>query len=92
MVLPPVDGGFFVGNKMKAKDLVAQYGENLIGKRVFTQPMGEYPGGVAKVVKLWPDGNASEIVMVVDHPKTGEIGVFENEEIIRIDDVERIDR
>lgn len=64
---------------MKAIQLRAIHMINLIGKQVMTEPMGEYPGGVAKVTKLFPDPSAPEIVFQVKHPSFGRIGVFANE-------------
>jgi len=52
----------------------------LVGKNVMTEKIGEYPGGVARVTKLFPDLAAPEIVFTVCHPTFGEIGVFEGEE------------
>jgi hypothetical protein len=50
---------------MNAVTMVEHHGEKLIGKMVFTYPYGEWPGGPAKVVELYPDAGAPEIVMQV---------------------------
>ena len=53
----------------------------LVGRRVVTPAMGDYPGGEATIVELAPDPNAPEIVFTVRHPQWGEIGVFAYEEV-----------
>jgi len=65
---------------MTAKELVTKHGSALVGRLVLTQPNGEYPGGIAEVVRIAPDPNAPEIVFDV---KTDEwdIGVFEHETV-----------
>lgn len=65
---------------MTALDLVNQLGTTLLGRRVNTQAIGDYPGGVAKVIKICPDPAFPEIVFEIDHPEFGEIGVFDYEE------------
>jgi hypothetical protein len=64
-----------------AKQLVADMGAALIGREIHTIPFGAYPGGVAKVTELTPDPQAPEIVMQVEHPTFGSIGVFEDEPV-----------
>ena len=67
---------------MTAKQLVKKMGRKLIGRTILTVKMGEYPGGLAKVIALNIDRAAPEIVCNVRHPAFGEIGVFENEEVM----------
>lgn len=66
---------------MNAKIFTDTHGYTLIGKRIFTEAIGEYPGGIAKVTALYPDPNAVEIVLQVYHPNFGSIGVFEHESV-----------
>jgi hypothetical protein len=75
---------------MTAKEAKELYGTALIGKKVFTEAIGEWPGGPATVIELEPDPNAPEIVFQVrssslwdpDQPdRRWEIGIFENEEV-----------
>ena len=66
---------------MNAKQLVEAYGEALIGRAVWTMPLGEYPGGAAIVTALNEDENAPEIVLNVIHPRFGPCGVFNFEEV-----------
>jgi hypothetical protein len=66
---------------MKAGTLVKRFGKKLLGKRVNTPAVGEYPGGVATVIEIQPDKNAPEIVFQVNLPEWGEIGVFEHEQV-----------
>jgi hypothetical protein len=67
----------------KAEDLVREYGDSLLDRRVFTQPIGDWPGGAAKVIQIMPDENAPEIVFQVRSEDTGEeIGVFDCEPIM----------
>ena len=53
---------------MKASAMVRKYGKQLIGMKISTVAMGEYPGGVATVVGIKPDPGAPEIVMDVTNP------------------------
>ncbi|MGL5994741.1 MAG: hypothetical protein ACRCZ8_14675 [Aeromonas sobria] len=66
-----------------AEQMVAKYGNPLVGKTVMTFPMGLWPGGAATITELNPDPNAPEIVFNVKHSTTGEeIGVFYDELLI----------
>lgn len=53
----------------------------LVGREIMTQPFGDWPGGVAKITDVYPDPEAHEIVLQVEHPEHGEIGVFAFEEV-----------
>lgn len=66
---------------MNARTLVQKLGKHLIGRRVNTPAVGEYPGGMATVIEIEPDKNAPEIVFQVNLPSWGDIGVFEHEEV-----------
>lgn len=66
---------------MIAEAVVNTYGDDLVGRTVFTEPVGEYPGGFAEVTELAPDEAAPEIVCQVNNPCYGEIGIFWNEEL-----------
>lgn len=66
---------------VSAKGLVKAHGQNLVGKKVVTPAMGEYPGGVATVTEIAPDPNAPQIVFEVEHSTFGRIGVFEYERV-----------
>lgn len=73
---------------MRASELVAQMGADLVGLRVMTEAIGDYPGGPATVVELTPDPGAPEIVCQVRHDSwrdirsdTGQMGIFEHEEL-----------
>jgi len=48
-----------------AKELLDEFGEGLIGRRVRTLPLGAWPGGSARIVKVRPDPEAPEIVFEV---------------------------
>lgn len=84
-----------------AKDAVKKYGKALVGRRVFTQTIGGWPGGSATVTELYHDPAAPEIVLQVKATKDNwlvrsyvaagelndhEMGVFDYEELI-IEDV-----
>jgi len=72
---------------MTAKEMVEKYGiKKLIGKEIKTEPMGWYIGGIARVIDISLDPEAPEIVMYVDNPNFGEIGIFEYEEVSFIKD------
>lgn len=62
---------------MTAKQLIDIHGTSLIGQRIETEAIGEYPGGIAIVTELAPDPQAPEIVFTVQHPSYGDIGVFD---------------
>ena len=71
---------------MKASTMAIKYGKNLIGKMVFTEAIGDWPGGPARVKGLMDDDEA--IVMYVQ--KKGKtlsreakmpMGIFHYEEI-----------
>jgi len=66
---------------MKANQLVQKLGQKQLGQMVNTPAAGEYPGGVATVTQLAPDGNAPEIAFQVSLPQWGTIGVFEHEDV-----------
>lgn len=53
----------------------------LIGKKICSMAMGDYPGGFAKIVEVFPDHNAPEIVFNVHNKSYPEImGIFNYEE------------
>ncbi|MBI4695526.1 MAG: hypothetical protein HY749_16030 [Gammaproteobacteria bacterium] len=55
-----------------------------MGLRIRTQPMGEYPGGVATISRIYHDPAAPDIVFMVRNPeyrRGAEIGVFEHEDV-----------
>lgn len=79
--LPEINRDNERANTVTAKKLVKAHGRNLVGKKVVTQAMGEYPGGIATVIEIAPDFTAPEIVFDVEHPTFGRIGVFENEPV-----------
>ncbi len=74
---------------MLAKELVKKFGKKkLIGQKVYTPPMGEYPGGIATIIEVNHDKSAPEISFLVQHPtwKNEEdedniMGIFEYEEV-----------
>lgn len=76
-----------------AGEVARVFGAHLVGLQVQTQPMQDYPGGRATVTKLGNDAGAPEIVFYVQHPTwrgdedgTGEIGVFDYEQVKVIND------
>ncbi len=71
---------------MKANQLVQKLGRKLLGKKVNTPAVGEYPGGLATVIQLAPDQNAPEIAFQVSLAQFGEIGVFEHENVSLLTD------
>lgn len=50
---------------MNAKELLDEMGEKLIGRTIFTEPFGDWPGGRAIVKEIAPDPEAPEIVFTV---------------------------
>ena len=75
---------------MKASAMVRKYGKKLIGKKISTLRMGDYPGGVATVMGIKPDPKAPEIVMDVSNPdyENGDpIGIFAYEQVDFLEEV-----
>ena len=68
---------------MIVRELVKRSG--IIGKHVCTMAMGDYPGGLAEIVEIFPDPAAPEIPIQVNHPTFGEIGLFEDETVVLMD-------
>ena len=50
---------------MTAQELIDKYGDSLIGRRIWTQVYGDWPGGLATVIELRPDFSAPEILFDV---------------------------
>jgi hypothetical protein len=63
---------------MIAREILQKYKENLIGKPVLTEQIGDWPGGLATVTEIEPDPGAPEIVFNVES-EHGAVGVFEYE-------------
>lgn len=90
---PEVDSTATVGQTGKnvleitAWDLIAEHGPDLVGRRIWTMPNGGWPGGVARVIELYHDEGAPEIVLQVqglephlEYPDDDRIiGVFDYE-------------
>ena len=67
---------------MRARTAVKKFGTALVGQTIRTQAIGDWRGGMAKVVELYPDKQAKEIVMQIRGTQgQGEVGVFHNEQI-----------
>lgn len=67
--------------KMTAEELVNLYGDDLIGEKIMTEAMGDYPGGIATIIEIHPDPAVAEIPIQVNNPGWGEIGVFHYETV-----------
>ena len=76
---------------MTAGELV-RTSSGLVGRKVITPAMGDYPGGEATIIEVAPDPNAPEIVFNVRHAEWGEIGVFAYEEVSLVDAYEEAKR
>lgn len=83
-----------------AGQAVKKYGDGLTGREIVTVKVGAWPGGRARVLELYSDPAAPEIVLQVKAVENNtrvtrailsqqldsdEIGIFENEEIILLD-------
>lgn len=79
--LPEIVRDNDIAATVSAKKLVKKHGQSLVGKKIVTPAMGDYPGGVATVIEIAPDFTAPEIVFDVEHPTFGKIGVFEYEQV-----------
>lgn len=72
---------------MLAAQAVRKFGQSLIGREIFTNAYGDYPGGRSTVTEVAPDPGAPEIAFFVQHPtwrgddscEDGVIGVFASE-------------
>ena len=71
---------------MKANQLVQKLGPKLLGQKVNTPALGEYPGGVATVTQLAPHEQAPGIVFQVSSPQWGDIGVPGHEDVSVLSD------
>lgn len=70
----------------RADELVAKVGRALLGRAVYTPPLGDWTGGDCMVTDLGHDANAPEIVMNVERLTDGaQIGVFRQEKVRLID-------
>jgi hypothetical protein len=72
---------------MNARKLVEVAGDRLLGRAVWTEAIGYYPDGEARVVELAPETGAPEILFTVEHPfqelaGRTRTGVFEWEEVV----------
>ncbi len=64
---------------MTALELLKKRGKSLVGRRIWSGMLGDYPGGEAVVVEIEPDDAAPEIVFNVRHPAVGVMGIFDHE-------------
>ena len=73
---------------MKTAAEVATFAQ--VGDMIWTNPLGEWPGGYARITELAPDPGAPEIVFNVAHisadiqAQFGDMGVFENELVMTL--------
>ena len=66
----------------QAKSIVQLFKEELIGQIFVSEPMGDYTGGKAEVVEVFPDDDNDGICMNVKQLSTGRImGTFNDEYI-----------
>lgn len=66
---------------MLASELVKLYGDDLIGKRVWTYRFGEWPGGPATVVNIYPDRDAPDTGFGVEGQGYEYMDILEHEEV-----------
>jgi len=70
---------------MLVTNMISVFGRRLIGSRVMTEQHSDYPGGEAVVTVIHPDIHPDDlpwnIVMIVDHPREGSVGIFENAQV-----------
>jgi hypothetical protein len=95
-VVTPPDAGKSTLFLSTAKDLLRDHGEALVGRKVWTQRIGNWPGGLARVTKLYHDESAPDILFQVegleeqakypDGDKT--IGVFDFEPCLLLTETE----
>lgn len=71
----------YQNNQVTARALLSAMGKRLLGRDVETLAIGDWPGGVARVVELRPDPAAPEIVFQVQRPDGDTVGVFEDEPV-----------
>ena len=75
---------------MKASKLLDKMGNSLLGRIIWTEIYGEWPGGFVEITELTPDqNNAPEIVFTVKKIRGGAvIGVFDHEDVTLFTDNE----
>ena len=61
---------------MNAQALLQHHGEALIGRHVMTAKIGDYPGGIARVIRTREEPD-DDIAYFVQHPTFREMGVFD---------------
>lgn len=66
---------------VSAAQLVIALGQDLVGKKIHTPALGNYPGGEAIVTELYHDPEAPDIVLQVYLPGYGEAIVFDYEQV-----------
>lgn len=64
------------GYGIRARDLVAEHGDALLGRTVHTIQAGKYPGGPAVITDVSPDPGVPEIAYTVEHPTWGEEYIY----------------
>ena len=71
---------------MKANELLKKLSNTLLGKKVNTPAMGEYPGGVATVIGIAHETKAPEIAFQVNLGHWGKMVVFGHEDVSLLSD------
>jgi hypothetical protein len=67
---------------MTALEMANKRGRDLVGSWVNTMCIGDYPGGVAKVINVWPSEDIDEEVpIIVNLPGYGTMGLIEWENV-----------
>lgn len=67
---------------IKAKELLKKYKEKCVGLKIWTFPMGDWPGGEGVIIKMIKDEEYPDIIFQIDTEKNGDIGVFKHEWIL----------
>lgn len=77
-----------------ASELFKEHGSHLIGKVIMTLPMSNWIGGPAKIIDIYPDPAATEILFQVQalfitpdmqDIADSEVGVFDDELVTLLD-------
>lgn len=80
---------FYRIGEWNAGELVEAVGPKLIGQRIWTRPLGAWPGGLCTVIDLNTDPSSPDIVMQVTHKEHGDIGVFSSETVELCDHISK---
>ena len=79
---------------VRASELFEEHGSSLIGRTIMTLPMGNWIGGPAKIIDIYPNPSTKEILFQVQalfitpdmqDIADSEVGIFDDELVTLLD-------